>query len=64
MGNSRYAVDIKSMTSYKFCENEVPQEVVSRGRKLWVVYSARGGIGVFSGMAIKYEILPYGECPF
>lgn len=60
VGNSRYTIDMKTVTSYKFCGGTQLQEVVSRGQVLWVVLRSMSE-GYFSGLNFRYDILPNGK---
>ncbi|XP_035825195.1 uncharacterized protein LOC118477557 [Aplysia californica] len=40
VGNDVRRVDVSVMTSFKFCEEDAEQELVSRGNHLWLAYKA------------------------
>ena len=61
VGNSRYTVDMNTLTSYKFCGDKAPGEIVSRQRKMWVAFRSNDHLSR-AGFSLTYEILPEGEC--
>ena len=38
IGNDEHRPNVLSMTSYRFCNQTVSEEIVSRGNFLWIVY--------------------------
>ena len=39
IGNDRHRLNKPSLTSYKYCNKTVSEEIVSRKNHLWIVYS-------------------------
>jgi hypothetical protein len=57
VGNDPYRVDELSVTSYRFCGDDViPPPIVSRGDRLWVAYS-----NLSLHLTLSYRILPKGR---
>ena len=60
IGNNIKLINQPSMTSYLFCGVSPPEQIVSRGPELWVVFrsdSHTTGIGY----SFQYDVLPVGE---
>ena len=41
IGNDRHRLNKQSLTSYKYCNKTISEEIVSRKNFLWIVYSKR-----------------------
>ena len=62
VGNNMNFINMKSLTSYKFCGQKPPLEIVSRYNELWIIFKSNG-YGLNSGFSLNYEVVEEGK-PF
>ncbi len=59
IGNNIHTVDKPTLTSYKYCGNSPPEEIVSRDQTMWIAFSSQF---TYAGFSLFYEVLPEGKC--
>ena len=58
VGNNPRTINVKTMTSYKFCGGSKPPQIVSRRQSAWVVYDTNRR---FRHIDFTVESLPKGK---
>ena len=60
VGNNVNLKNVKSLTSYKFCGQKPPLEIVSRRNELWIIFRSNGD-GFNGGFSLTYQVLAEGK---
>ena len=60
IGNNMNFKNKKSLTSFKFCGQEPPLEIVSRRNGMWIIFKTDSQ-GLNEGFLLHYQVLPEGE---